>query len=182
MVSAQRVEAARELFRRGASVVISDDGLQHHRSVGGFVVPVGHRMFEKILELPADNPTPYQYVALGWNPGGHEPPGIYDQPHFDFHFYNAPLAQRELMDPSRPEFEAEAAKAPAPELVPDGYVATPGAIAFMGAHWVHPKSPELNGEKFTKTFIYGTWNGGVIFAEPMITREFLLTKPDVREA
>jgi hypothetical protein len=157
------------------------DDLPHHHSPGGVEFPDGHRMFEQILSMPQQNPTPYQYVALGWNPGGHEPPGIYDLPHFDFHFYNASLTQRAVMDPARPEFAAEAATAPAPELVPQGYVATPGAIAFMGAHWVNPQSPELNGETFDRTFIYGTWNGEIIFAEPMITRAFLQTRPDVRE-
>jgi hypothetical protein len=166
---------------RELGVVLTEsalNGLQHQHSPGGFDFPDGHRMFEKILELPEENPTPYRYVALGWNPGGHEPPGIYDQPHFDFHFYNAPFAQRQQMDPARAEFDAEAAKAPAPELVPTGYVQTPGAVAFMGAHWIDPTSPELNGAAFTRTFIYGTWDGAVIFAEPMITRDYLLSRPD----
>jgi hypothetical protein len=157
------------------------EGLPHHHSPGGVDFPDGHRMFEEILAMPERNPTPYKYVALGWNPGGHEPPGIYDLPHFDFHFYNAPLEQRSAMDPARPEYDAEAALAPAAELVPQGYVATPGAVAFMGAHWVNPQSPELNGNTFERTFIYGTWNGEVIFAEPMITRAFLQTQPDVHE-
>jgi hypothetical protein len=33
------------------------------------------------LELPEDNPTPYRFVELNWNPRGHEPAGIYDLPH-----------------------------------------------------------------------------------------------------
>ena len=50
----------------------------------------------------------------------------------------------------------------------------------MGAHWVDPKSPELNGELFTRTFLYGSWDGRMIFAEPMVTKAFMETKPDFR--
>jgi len=158
------------------------EGLPNHHSEGGVTMPDGHRMFEQILQMPADNPTPYQYVALGWNPGGHEPPGIYDRPHFDFHFYTADFDQRSAMDPSRAEYAAEAVRLPEAEYVPAGYVNPPGTIVpFMGNHWVDPRSPELNGEEFTSTFLYGSWDGAVIFAEPMITRSFLLTRPDMRQ-
>jgi len=46
----------------------------------------------------------------------------------------------------------------------------------MGAHWVDVTSPELNPEHpalFTQTFIFGSYNGKVIFYEPMITHAFL---------
>ena len=37
--------------------------------------------------------------------------------------------------------------------------------------------PEPNGSPFTETFSYATWTGKVIFAEPMITRACLESKP-----
>ncbi|HEX6133155.1 MAG TPA: DUF5602 domain-containing protein [Longimicrobiales bacterium] len=158
------------------------EGLPDHHSTGGVALPDGHRMFEQILTMPAQNPTPYRYVALGWNPGGHEPPGIYDHAHFDFHFYTAPESQRALMDPARAEYEAEAALNPAAEYVPSGFVTPPDAVVpFMGSHWIDPTSPEFNGGEFTRTFLYGSWNGEIIFAEPMITRAFLQTRTDVTQ-
>jgi hypothetical protein len=48
----------------------------------------------------------------------------------------------------------------------------------MGAHWADLLSPEFSGSPFTKTFILGTYDGKVIFWEPMITRAYLLTQPD----
>ena len=48
----------------------------------------------------------------------------------------------------------------------------------MGAHWVDPTSAELNGSEFTQTFIFGTWDGELIFAEPTITKAFLDSKPN----
>ncbi|HEX6308660.1 MAG TPA: DUF5602 domain-containing protein [Longimicrobiales bacterium] len=158
------------------------EGLPDRHDTGGVALPDGHRMFEHILEMPAQNPTPYEYVALGWNPGGHEPPGIYDIPHFDFHFYTVPESQRSRMDPARAEYEAEAALHPAPELVPPGYIAPPGTVVpFMGAHWLDASTAELNGGEFTRTFLYGSWDGRIIFAEPMITRAFLETRTDVTQ-
>jgi hypothetical protein len=40
-----------------------------------------------LLDLPGWNPTPYTFVEVNWNPAGHEPNGVYDEPHFDFHFW-----------------------------------------------------------------------------------------------
>jgi hypothetical protein len=54
------------------------------------------------------------------------------------------------------------------------YVPTPEGVPMMGWHWLDSRSPELNGERFTSTFIYGYYNAKMIFLEPMITREFLL--------
>lgn len=153
-------------------------GLPADRSPGGTQMPDGHHTYDYILPMPARNPTPYRFVGLGWNPAGHVPPGIYDQPHFDFHFYSITEAQRSAILPSDPAFDTKAARRPAPELVPAGYVQLPGAVPLMGAHWVDPASPELNGELFTRTFIYGSWDGELTFAEPMITKAFMETKPE----
>ena len=52
-----------------------------------------------------------------------------------------------------------------------GYVYAPGTeVPMMGGHWVDPKAPELNGQVFTKTFLYGSYNGKMIHFEPMITK------------
>jgi hypothetical protein len=156
--------------------------LPGHHSAGGVKLADGHHMFEYVLDMPAGNATPFRHVLIDWNPGGHEPPGIYDLPHFDFHFYTMTVAERQAIDPSDPAFADKAARFPAAAQLPAGYTAIPGAIPFMGAHWVNPASPELHGEKFTQTFIYGTWDGALIFAEPMITREFLASKPQFESA
>ncbi|MGH7507185.1 MAG: DUF5602 domain-containing protein, partial [Longimicrobiales bacterium] len=133
---------------------------------------------EYVLAMPERNPTPFRHVLIDWNPGGHEPPGIYDLPHFDFHFYTITDAERRDIDPADPAFADKAARFPAADHTPPGYTAIPGAVPFMGAHWVDPTSPELNGETFTQTFIYGSWDGALIFAEPMITKDFLESRPD----
>jgi len=74
---------------------------------------------EYLLPLPAQaiETTPYRLVELDWNPGGHEPPGIDDPPHFDFHFHTITEAERprDLHRPmitrgflmSRPDFSVD---------------------------------------------------------------------------
>ena len=140
---------------------------------------------EYLLELPADNPTPYRFVEVDWNPMGHG--GPYTAPHFDFHFYRVPLAVRNEIVLEDPAFAEKAARLPAAEEMPAGYVSThvllqttPAGMTVprMGLHWLDIKSPELPpaNRPFTATFIVGSWNGQVIFDEPMVTRDFILAQ------
>ncbi len=148
-------------------------------------------MYEYQLALPPKHGTPYQFVSLDWNAGGHEPPGVYDIPHFDFHFYTVSKAERDAIVPTDPAFAQKAANFPGAEYVPAGFMVLPPppapvpAVPMMGVHWSNLASPEIqppsspNYAPFTHTFINGSWDGRFIFSEPMITRAFLLTKPDI---
>ena len=145
------------------------------------------------LELPARNPTQYKFVQFDWNPKGHEPDSVYTYAHFDFHFYTVPVEVRNSILPSDPQYAAKAANYPAPEYRPPFYLdaataanapAAAVTIPMMGLHWLDVRSPELQKltgnpagyRPFTKTFIYGTWDGQFIFDEPMITRAYILEK------
>ncbi len=139
----------------------------------------GHGMYEYVLAMPANHPTPFKHVTVDWNAFGHEPDGIYNRSHFDFHFYTIPDAERKQILPSDPAFATKAANFPTAEFIPAGYIAPdPAAVPMMGVHWVDPTSPELNGQIFSRTFIYGSYDGKMIFVEPMITKAFLETKPN----
>lgn len=52
-------------------------------------------------------------------------------------------------------------------------------VSGMGAHWIDPVSHEFHGHDFTHTFIWGSYDGRFIFIEPMITKAFLESKPQV---
>ena len=155
----------------------------------------GHTMGNvMLLDLPAQNPTPYKFVQFDWNPNGHEPDSVYTLPHFDFHFYTVPVEVRNSIVPSAPGYAQMAANKPAQQYwypfhldaatlsggAPDSAVTVP----LMGMHWLDVRSPELQKlagnpgawQPFTKTFIYGSWNGQFIFDEPMITRAYILSK------
>lgn len=124
------------------------------------------------VELPNKaKGLPFDHIDLGWNPEGHEPPGTYDLPHFDIHFYM--ISQEEKMQ------IADAAKAellPGDEFIPESYSSTPGFVPMMGKHWVDILSDEFHGGIFSQTFIFGSYDEEVIFYEPMVTKDYLLEK------
>lgn len=141
------------------------------------------------LSLPPEAATTgFNHVMFDWNPAGHEPEHVYTHPHFDFHFYQITPAERDALVPTNPEFGAKSGIFPAAEYVPNGFMPAStlanippaaAAVPFMGMHWLDTTSPELqpppNGKTFTRTFIYGSYNGRFTFLEPMITKAFIET-------
>jgi len=125
------------------------------------------------LHKKAGEVTPFDHIEIDWNPFGHPPPGIYDKPHFDFHFYKISLAEQMTIPDYTPATASLFDLAPAPGYLPAIYQPIPGGVPEMGKHWFDPTSPEWQGQPFTSTFIYGTYNGAVIFFEPMITMALL---------
>jgi hypothetical protein len=163
---------------------LPDAGSGHH---GGQAMP--HTF---LFDLP-ESVAPFRFVELNWNPAGHEPEGVYaGVPHFDFHFWTATKELRESIVPTDPAYAAKADRLPAPEFIPEFNVALapPGAplsaiaVPMMGVHHVDVRSAELQGllgkpeayQPFTSTFIHGSWNGELIFWEPMITRAHIVAK------
>ncbi|MEW6208015.1 MAG: DUF5602 domain-containing protein [Acidobacteriota bacterium] len=135
---------------------------------------------EHILPLPADAPPlPFDHIGLNWNPRGHDPEGVYNVPHFDFHFYMISPGERDKIT-TRGDDLARCRKPLPEEFVPEGYIYAPASEEpGMGAHWVEPGSHEFHGAAFTHTFIYGSYDGRMIFLEPMIARSFLETRPNI---
>ncbi|HMN18862.1 MAG TPA: DUF5602 domain-containing protein [Ignavibacteriaceae bacterium] len=124
------------------------------------------------LDLPkgaAD--TLFNHVLFGWNPVGHPPPGIYDLPHFDVHYYIISREEREAIQGGPDTFTV------ASQYLPPDYVPDPVSIPAMGVHWTDTTSSEFHGETFTKTFVYGFSQGKFCFYEPMITKDYLESLP-----
>ncbi len=133
-----------------------------------------HGAHETRLALPSGIAVaPYDHISFDWQPQGHEPDGIYTRPHFDIHFYVMTAAERQAITPVDMRFDEKAARAPAPQYIPAGYVPTPGAVPQMGAHWIDPSSPEFSPDGFSRTFLYGFWDGRMSFLEPMLTKDFV---------
>lgn len=143
---------------------------------------------EYLLALPEHHGTAFKFLELDWNPQGHEVQGIYTVPHFDFHFYTITKGERDLILPSDPTFQQKADNLPPAALVPQFYstltppgVPTP-AVPKMGVHWIDVRSPEIQAllgnpdaaKPFTTTFLFGSWDGRFVFAEPMVTRAFIM--------
>ncbi len=128
--------------------------------------------FQVSIDQRAKDLTPYDRLEVEWNVNGHEPPGIYNLPHFDFHFYEMTTAEQNAIPP----YQVDSSKfniLPPAGYIPAGYVRSPGGVPQMGVHWVDVSSPEFNGQPFTYTMIYGSYNGKVVFLEPMVTMAYL---------
>jgi len=125
-----------------------------------------------LLDLPVKAACePYNHVMVNWNPNGHTAP-IYSVPHFDFHFYLV----------TKPEhlgipYSLDTVSVPV-SFQPKDYFSTDSAMPAMGVHWVDSQAEELHGKPFTKTFIYGFYQGKMTFLEPMITTAYFETKPN----
>ncbi|WP_412062481.1 DUF5602 domain-containing protein [Rubrivirga sp. IMCC45206] len=142
-----------------------------------------HGMFELPLDLPDVEGLPFDHVTLDWNPQGHEPPGLFDRPHVDVHFYLLSPSQRDAISPADPAWGEKLAAMPDGPFVPTGYVPTPGGVPRMGAHWIDTADPTYApGGSFTEVLIYGFYDGQMAFVEPMLTNAFVASRAAVDEA
>jgi len=144
--------------------------------------------FEHVITLPdavaRRGDVPFKWVLLNWNPVGHIPPGVYDVPHFDIHFFMEPIANVFALRSGLcgPEFfscdQFEAAKQPVPSnyMHPD-FKDVDAAVPAMGNHLIDLTGPEFNKQPFTRSWIYGVYGGKVTFYEEMVARAYLLSKP-----
>lgn len=141
-----------------------------------------------MLDLPDQaSATAFDHVMFNWNSQGHEPVALFGKPHFDIHFYMVDKAAVEKINPSNPDFATQAANLPDPKYVPRDYVTPPGpptenTVPAMGLHWVDTADGLEPGKyDFTQIVINGSWDGQYTFIEPMMTREWMLTKQAIQE-
>jgi hypothetical protein len=144
---------------------------------------------EHVLPLPdvvaRRRDIPFKWVLLNWQPVGHIPPGIYSVPHFDIHYMMAPIDEIFAIEPGEcgPEFvrcdQFATGRKPLPKnyMHPD-FTDVEAVVPAMGNHLVDLTGAEVNKQPFTLSWIYGIYDGKVIFYEQMVAREYLLSKPD----
>lgn len=139
-------------------------------------IPADHSTIIVPLHLKARQFTPFNHIGLNWNPHGHIPEGVFDVPHFDMHFYMISVADQMAIPAWSPETNDAFNNYPPDGYMPEDYFTPPGdatAEPQMGKHWL----PINLGDylPFSKIMIYGSYDGNVIFVEPMITLEYLLS-------
>jgi hypothetical protein len=136
---------------------------------------------ERILDVPVDASAglPFRWISVNWNPAGHHNTP-YAQAHFDFHFHTGDRSRVEAISPGRCGELADCddfkvASRPVPRrYLPEGYIDVGAVVPRMGNHLLDSRSPELKDSlPFTSTFIYGAYDGELIFWEPMITIDVL---------
>jgi hypothetical protein len=128
--------------------------------------------------------TPFDHLEFDWQANGHPPMGIFTLPHFDIHFYMMSVeAQMNIPEPNGSNLNTLFGPVPAGYL-PADYTIAGAPVKQMGRHWLDKTStvfpPTL--APFQHEFIYGTFDGKVIFLEPMVTRNFLLSGTEFHQA
>ena len=142
------------------------EGLPSGEGENSYIIP---------LHKKATEVTPFDHLELDWNPAGHPPPGIYTLPHFDFHFYKITEEEQMAIPPYTATTASMFDNFPLPGYIPEGYIPGPEGVPQMGKHWLDVTSPEFHNVMFTKTFIYGSYDGEVTFYEPMVTKAYIET-------
>jgi hypothetical protein len=159
-----------------------DQQLSHGECIGDY---------QTTLKLPNEANglnLPVKWATLNWNPEGHMHPAppVWGAAHFDFHFF---MAEPAVINSIRPGKCGEIidcddfakARVPLPaEQQPADYIEVGAAVTAMGNHLVDSKDPELIDPSlgFSRTFIYGTYAGRMIFLEPMVSHAYLSSRPD----
>ena len=137
------------------------------------------------LRMPevAHQPAGLTELTVFWEAHGH-PPGPYLTPHFDFHFYTIPRAERVAIDCTN---ETKPSVMPAGYRLPDVTLPAPLAemagdttltglcVRQMGMHSLLIAELEST-ETFRGTMVIGYYRGLPIFIEPMLTRSLLQEK------
>lgn len=138
-----------------------------------------------VLDIPepARNTSGFTHFTMYWEAGGH-PPGPYMTPHFDFHFYTIPSANRtaiDCKDVSKPTALSAGFALPDVPLPPDmaKMMGVPSLIGLcvpqMGMHALLGTEMESK-DPFRGSMVIGYSTGKPIFIEPMLTRTMLMEK------
>lgn len=145
--------------------------------------------YQNDLPFPAEvrgrADIPFDFAMVNWNPAGH-PPEVWALPHFDIHFYSVPPGDIEAIRigpcgifMNCKDFERAIKPVPAKYIHPD-HASVQAAVGRMGDHLIDTKSPEFGDppETFTHTWIFGAYDGRIIFHEVMATQMFMLLGQD----
>ena len=123
------------------------------------------------------------HFTVFWEAHGH-PPTPYLTPHFDFHFYTIPPAQRtaiDCSDTSKPSGLAAGYALPDEQLPPDmaKAIGVPVLVGIcvpqMGMHSLLASELQ-SATTFRGTMVIGYYHAKPIFIEPMISRAMLNEK------
>jgi hypothetical protein len=127
--------------------------------------------------------TGLTHLTVYWEAHGH-PPGPYLTPHFDFHFYSIPEADRlaiDCTDTTKPALLATGYEMPDLELPPEmveamGVSSLVGlCVPQMGMHSLLA-SELASTEVFRGSMVLGYYHAAPIFIEPMITKAMLMER------
>ncbi len=155
-------------------------GIQISESVLSGLSKQSNETFVIPLDNKAQGVTSIDHVEVNWvSQGGFSQ--VYSEPHFNFHFYT--ISQNTQMAiPPYTTVPTGFDILPPAGIIPASYSRYPGGTARVGVSWIDQSSPEYNGQPFTHTYIYGSYNGKLSFYNPMVTFAFFLKDSTIDQA
>ncbi|MBI3567088.1 MAG: hypothetical protein HY084_02640 [Gemmatimonadetes bacterium] len=140
---------------------------------------------ETVLDIPeaARQGSGFTHFTMYWEASGHAP-APFMQPHFDFHFYRVPNAERmaiDCVDTSKPATLPAGYELHDEPLPPDmakmmGVSALVGiCVPEMGMHAL-PADEVAGKTPFRGDMVIGYFKAKPVFIEPMITKAMLMEK------
>jgi hypothetical protein len=146
--------------------------------------------YEINLTFPAEitgrADIPFDFAMVNWNPEGH-PPEPWLPAHFDIHFYQIPESAVDAIGLGScgifidcDDYQRAIKPIPAKYMHPE-HASVQAAVGRMGDHLIDTMTPEFGTppQPFTHTWIFGAYDGSVIFHEVMSTRSFMALGRDV---
>lgn len=129
----------------------------------------------------------FRFVRFEYLPDGHIPEGVYDVPHFDFHFFMLDEQTVEAIEPHPAQYTIPKPQMPEAHIRPplvdtddDGEPDAPLVEKRRGEPITDPRFSEYQEDgEFTHTHLYGGYDpdgdgtGRLILFEPMITTDFV---------
>lgn len=144
---------------------------------------------ERVIPLPSEisrrDDIPFKWILLNWNPEGHIPEGVWNLPHFDIHFYIEDIENvfSLMPGPCGPErmrcdqYEIATKEVPS-KYIHEDFEDVGAAAPAMGNHLIDPTGPEFDGEPFTRSWIFGAYDGQITFYEEMLSLDYMHSQPD----
>jgi hypothetical protein len=139
---------------------------------------------ERILWFPKIKDLPFQFVMFNWQGKGHGPPGAWDKPHFDLHYFMMDFTARNQIRTGNCGVYVDcvdyqkAIKDVPPQFAPVGFENQRGVSGRMGNHLSNLTDSPFTDGVFTHAFVYGSYDGHITYFETIIKGDFIKSKPD----
>lgn len=135
-----------------------------------------------IIPLPdiAEKLTPFNHISITWNPENFSDIPGFEQAHFNFYFHTIPIGDRMSIPVWSEETDPSFSTYPPRNHLPKNYsplIKGIGSYAEIGRHWLSTDSKSYL--PLAETFSFGTYDGKLIFMDPIVTLSVLKSGEEI---
>lgn len=137
-----------------------------------------------IIPLPeiAEKLTPFNHISITWNPENFSDIPDFKQAHFNFYFYTIPINDRMSIPPWSEETNPPFSTYPPKNYLPKDYsplINGIGSYSEIGRHWLSSDSKSYL--PLADAFSFGTYEGKLIFLNPIVTFPVLKSGEEIKK-